>query len=204
MLRSPCLADSWKKLALPLMVAAACVAFNGPAGAVVTTPTSFGVDLFLTTDSDIGPGGTPVTSITGTVNGVPVIEDAVFGADQTIYSTNGFVDAFGLGFTETGSPFSSFALYDLGTAGGPNYDNATPGPYGLCYVATCDNVSGFYSVSDLSWSEVAPLLADDATYHVTFTASVPEPSSIALLAVALLGFGLWGRHMRRRLLSSAG
>jgi hypothetical protein len=123
-------------------------------------------DLTLNSSSPASPGGSLVTSITGTLNGIAASEVAVFGADNKIFSPGAFVDYAGLGFT---NGLTSLNLYWTNPVRG-----ASPGELGVCYTGSCNQTSGFYSLTSFS---------------------VPEPATWAMM---LIGVGFVGAGLRMR------
>lgn len=132
-------------------------------------------NLFFNTASPISAGGTLVTSITGTFNGLSVTEASVFGANQKIYSSGPFVDYSGVGFTNP----TSFNLYWTD----PTHSFAQGG-YGVCYESSCGQSSGFYAVQNL-----------------TVTA-VPELSAWTMMLLGFAGLGFVGYRGSRKTAAS--
>jgi hypothetical protein len=136
-------------------------------------------DLVLTTSGPITPTGTQVTNITGFFDVFVDITPApgLFGGDQRIYSTGPLVDYSGLGFYADTTPDATpFNLYWTNTT-----RSFSVGEYGVCYVGSCNETSGFYPLTSLEF------------------AATPLPSTWTMLIagfVGLLGFVAFGGKKR--------
>ncbi len=159
-----------KKWVAAFLVGAGVLGFAGAANATYeltysgtsTLNGAFDADLFLTTDVSMN-----VTAISGTRNGVPVTGlSAYANGDNIIYDSYPFVDSAGLSYTvSTGTSYNVYL------------DSSFP-----------QSISGLYEMNgDVNPAGNAD--GDAPVDSVTLTA-IPEPVSMALFGVAVLGLGL--------------
>jgi hypothetical protein len=128
-------------------------------------------NLFFTTAVPNSPGGTLVTSISGTFDSLAVTAaPGTFGGDQLIYSSGPFVDYSGVGFNN-GTPFN---LYWTNPT-----RSSVAGNLGVCF-GGCNTEAGFYTVQDFRVS------------------AVPEPSTWAMMILGFLGVGFVAYRRKSR------
>jgi hypothetical protein len=138
--------------------------------------------LMLTTSGPITPTGTTVTNITGFFDVFFDISPApgLFGGDQQLYSTGPLVDYPGLGFYAGTTPFN---LYWTNTT-----RSFAAGELGVCYVAGCDETSGFYPL-------VSGTLDGQPLQGI---AATPLPSTWTMLIAGFVGLGFFAYRGSKR------
>ena len=176
-------------VAVAAFVVAATSAFVAPASAntydLDFTDTNGDVAaLVLTTTGAYGL----VNTITGTFDGLSVSETNFAGSDNIIYSSGPLVDYPGIAWTN-GTPYNLYWTNEVRSF-------STPGPLGLCYVYTCNEVSGFYRLTSGTLNG-QPLEGITAT---------PVPSTWTMLIagfVGLFGFVAFGGKKRNAAATAA-
>lgn len=169
-------------VAMATVVVGATLAVTSPASAntydLNFTDTHGDVaDLVLTT---AGAYGT-VLSITGTFDSLSVSETSFAGSDQQIYSAGPFVDYPGIAWT---NGIGDYNLYWTN----PSHSFSTPGPYGVCYVGSCNETSGFYR------------LTSGTVNGVSLT---PLPSTWTMLIAGFLGLGFFASRGTKKSFAAA-
>jgi hypothetical protein len=147
-------------------------------GTLVGSPTVFPSDP---TNPNSPPRGTATGSLAS--GGALTITETAFSAD--VFQNFNFGSSFSFDVTlQSPGSFSLFLLSQPGGAGNPLLSSSNPVANGAALVLT----------SDGSGRPSGPPITGPG---VTADAPVPEPSSLALLALALGAF-LGGRHLRGR------
>jgi hypothetical protein len=130
------------------------------------------------------------------------------GAGQALqFNVSGTIGITNLtsGFTagsggDTGSPFGSFLHFISCSSCGPGGSSPLPGPLafdvtratGLLLADFTANSGGYYFASDIIAGAGGPTGNVAAN---SFTTATPEPASLSLLGVAMLGLGLLRRRV---------